>query len=681
MQRTTIYPALEGQDYIGLPPLEVEKPSLTTKEINAKDEFNRTRLHIAVSHHDVDLVRTLVNKPGIKLDEVDDFGFTPFLLAAASGYNDIIQILLEKNPASASKKNKGNTALHYAVQYQHIETVITLLKKNIGINTKNADDLTALNFAVANQDVASAAFLLAHKANPNGVTKEESEEDAFSVLHAAVETGCVDMVNLLLNTGAKPDRAYGSCYTPFNAALVAKHIFIAEALLARKINEKLSAWKLVSKDSDGNTLLHAAAHNGHLNVVKMLLAHKADTTIKNKAGLTPIDEAIKQNHDAVVALLPSKNITKRTFKPMRHVRFAFDSEKKEVKQPQEKKLAQFPQQKATVFKLEKDEDATIAFFKAVINGNGAFVEWLLKNAKVDITAIDENGNTALHIAADKGYLSILKILLKAKSKLAKELNKNNESPLFVAMNKAKRIYDSAGKNANYVKQVYIAEMLFKQNPDIETQDIKGFTPLRKATQTGLTNIVSLMLPLIANTMLISIDETECSDVVIDDGKQYAVNVSTPLHYAAENGFIDIMKLLIKEGANLEVCDRYDNTPLHTAARAGQLEAVKLLIAKDADLNAVNGNGASVLHIAVKHHQTGIVNFLLEHKVSLDLRDKAGFTAFEYAQKMEYADIVELFKPAEMAIGEPSQQGLFRYREKRLKRTDVIVTTTATKRQE
>ncbi|MHB1947858.1 MAG: ankyrin repeat domain-containing protein [Gammaproteobacteria bacterium] len=662
MQRATIYSALENQDYIGLPPLERslqkdEKSSLTPKEINAKDEYNRTWLHIAVCHGDIAFVRFLLNHAGIKIDAIDEFGFTPFLLAAAKGYTEILNLILEKNPASAKMKNGGNTALHYAVTYQHIDVVKILLKiKQINVNTKNTEELTALNYAVLNQDVVIASFLLAHKADPNSIAKENSEEEAYSILHSAVETGCLDMVNLLLNTGAKTDRAYGKCYSPLNTALLAKHIFIAETILARNINEKISPWKMAVKDSDGNTLLHAAARNGHLNVVKMLLSQKADTTIKNKGGFTAIDEATKNGHLTVAALLPGKDQTKQTIKPLRHVRFSV-AEDKEIKHLTEIKDSFF-QKKTQIFKLEKGEDAAQTFLRAVNSGHGTYVEWLLKNTKVDLATKDEKGDTALHIAANKGFLSIIKILLKAKPKLAKEVNRKDETPLYIAMNKAKAIRDSTGMNAEYEKQLYIAEMLFKHHPDIYSQDNEGFTPLRKAVQTGLINMVSLILPLIANTTQASVDESECYEIYIENGKEYAVNILAPLHYAAESGFIDIMRLLLKEGANTEIRDCYDNTPLHRVARTGQLQAVKLLLDNDAKIDAINGNGSSVLHIAVRLHQTEVVSLLLEYDVPMDLKDQAGLTAFEYAQKLGFSDIVNLFTPKEALVVESSRHRLF-----------------------
>ncbi|MDO8953639.1 MAG: ankyrin repeat domain-containing protein [Gammaproteobacteria bacterium] len=53
-------------------------------------------------------------------------------------------------------------------------------------------------------------------------------------------------------------------------------------------------------DNLGNTLLHVAAQNGHLDFVKAMILLCVSRTIKNDAGLTPLDLAALAGHHAVV---------------------------------------------------------------------------------------------------------------------------------------------------------------------------------------------------------------------------------------------------------------------------------------------------------------------------------------------------------------------------------------------
>jgi hypothetical protein len=60
---------------------------------------------------------------------------------------------------------------------------------------------------------------------------------------------------------------------------------------------------------------------------------------------------------------------------------------------------------------------------------------------------------------------------------------------------------------------------------------------------------------------------------------------TPFHYAAANGHIEIARLLLHNGAEVNVRDRWDRTPLHWAAIYGHVDILHLLVENGADLGA------------------------------------------------------------------------------------------------
>lgn len=59
---------------------------------------------------------------------------------------------------------------------------------------------------------------------------------------------------------------------------------------------------------------------------------------------------------------------------------------------------------------------------------------------------------------------------------------------------------------------------------------------------------------------------------------------TPLHNAANNGHIEVVKHLIKKEADVNVVDKYGRSPLHDAAKHGHIEVVEVLLKKVADVN-------------------------------------------------------------------------------------------------
>lgn len=62
----------------------------------------------------------------------------------------------------------------------------------------------------------------------------------------------------------------------------------------------------VNEPSEFGTPLHVAAENGHLEVVKILVAHGADRNTRNPEGKTPLDLAVSKGHQDIVAFLRSR---------------------------------------------------------------------------------------------------------------------------------------------------------------------------------------------------------------------------------------------------------------------------------------------------------------------------------------------------------------------------------------
>ena len=59
---------------------------------------------------------------------------------------------------------------------------------------------------------------------------------------------------------------------------------------------------------------------------------------------------------------------------------------------------------------------------------------------------------------------------------------------------------------------------------------------------------------------------------------------TPLHWAAEKGYLKIAKYLIHKGATINAADNEGETPLHDAVQWGKKQIVELLISKKANIN-------------------------------------------------------------------------------------------------
>lgn len=80
--------------------------------------------------------------------------------------------------------------------------------------------------------------------------------------------------------------------------------------------------------------------------------------------------------------------------------------------------------------------------------------------------------------------------------------------------------------------------------------------------------------------------------------------STPLHYAAHYDYMDLVKLLVEHGADIEAdTAHWWKTPLAWAADAARAEAVKFLLDKGAKVNTNIGGGFTALHAAAQGGST------------------------------------------------------------------------------
>lgn len=115
----------------------------------------------------------------------------------------------------------------------------------------------------------------------------------------------------------------------------------------------------------------------------------------------------------------------------------------------------------------------------------------------------------------------------------------------------------------------------------------------------------------------------------------------PIHWAATQGKLDIVKLLIEKGADLNVFNIYGDSPLHGASQRGFASIVDLLIKKGADLDA---ESLSSQHSAINYAAMGghidVVNLLLEKGANIEIKTQ-GSTALHLAARGGHRNIVEL----------------------------------------
>ena len=138
-----------------------------------------------------------------------------------------------------------------------------------------------LHEAAANGDAAEIERLIAA-----GEKVDIQDSKSRTPLHVAVFLKKYDAVRALLKAGANPNRLESDRYDPVTIAAVANDVEMLKILLAGGASAKN-----VTSRYEGTALI-AAAHLGHSEIVKLLIAAKAPLNHVNNLGWTALMESI-----------------------------------------------------------------------------------------------------------------------------------------------------------------------------------------------------------------------------------------------------------------------------------------------------------------------------------------------------------------------------------------------------
>ncbi len=144
-------------------------------------------------------------------------------------------------------------------------------------------------------------------------------------------------------------------------------------------------------------------------------------------------------------------------------------------------------------------------------------------------------------------------------------------------------------------------------------DLADYGRLRLATRNDHASVVAI---------LASLDKTMLDEEGPDEW--------TTLTFAAHLGSLNAVKALLAAGADLEKSST-GQTPLHAAAGTGKVDILKLLLDNGARMDTrIKRNGFTVLHTAVAKGSVYATELLLERGADMTAKDNEGYTPLFFA---------------------------------------------------
>ncbi len=256
-------------------------------KVNATQPDGATALHWA-AHQDDATLTDLLLRAGANPNLTNEYGVTPLSLAALNGSATTVQRLLTGGAAVNAPLPSGETAVMTAARVGRLDVVKALVAAGADVNAaEKQKGQTALMWAVAEQHQDVARFLLDNKARATARTLA-----GFTPLLFAVRMGHLELVKMLLAAGSGLEEEDATGATPLILATVRGHADLAMFLLDRGANAKASTpgftalhwasakWETQTThdypDAVGEWEALGGVKRNKLALIRSLIAHGAD---------------------------------------------------------------------------------------------------------------------------------------------------------------------------------------------------------------------------------------------------------------------------------------------------------------------------------------------------------------------------------------------------------------------
>ncbi|XP_053662809.1 protein fem-1 homolog B [Anopheles marshallii] len=170
------------------------------------------------------------------------------------------------------------------------------------------------------------------------------------------------------------------------------------------------------------------------------------------------------------------------------------------------------------------------------------------------------------------------------------------------------------------------------NQEFFEEEHQIFTPLIVATLNGHLEVVHILLELAEPDM----EKEGCVKVhgELTDG-------ATALWVAAAVGRLNIVKMLLQHGAQVDHCTKKGSTPLRAACYEGRLDAVQYLVEHNANVCTVNMFNNTCVMIAAYKNYTDVLQYLLEKGAQVNEQAQCGASALYYAAECGHVEVCEI----------------------------------------
>lgn len=612
---------------------------ILTKLLESRNSQNReTALHLAARLGVVGIVQLLLDK-GAALDARDQNNVRPLFYAAEQGQLGVVKACLS-HPNWHPKSHElmacfngdfGGTVLGAAAFFGHCELVSYLLDRGARLDFPDQANCLPIFKAVEGQQSPIVNAMVHHPLWENKVSQLLSFKNGtdlgnfeftiegcsdrliFSrssrIFDYACETGCIEIVEILLRCGASLDNSHPDELPPLFLALFATHAGVLKVILNHPgVRDQIPSLIRIERKGHHLNLLDLACQRGNVEMVQLLLDHGLPPEGLDKESTSPLFKALwKQKYQIVEAI-------------MNHS--ASQSKKADLA------LAKDPITFATPLQFALDRRLQESFWLLFDACSGILeLTDLFEHVDPDVTM--RRLTDFLHFAIIQGRFDLVKLVFN-------HPNWKERVPEFLRETKFKG--QTLMHTVARVGVVEIAHFLLDAGASLEIQDTEFRFPLYIAAYQGHLAIVELFL-----------GHPEWKEKIPDLMASANSKLGeTALHAAAYAGHAPIVKCLLDRGAQLNTIDAKNSSPLHLAALKGRVETVAMMLEHPVWKPMISELidypnerlKSTALRAAASRGHVEVAKLLLDRGASLDVVDANGRTPLYYACFKGHEAVVE-----------------------------------------